>query len=431
MPGVSVVQSGDYSLQVDVGFLIDGFTLDDPVKGLLDSPDYVLDGTSTFADVTSGTIGVNVRRGRRDEGDQFSAGTMTFTLNDTLADGVFNPFDNDSPYYDSTVPGLAPMREVRLIRYDDNNLPEYLFVGNVVNYNYNFNLGQNDIVSVYCADAFFKLGNTQLAAQNPTKEMSDVRIGWLLDEIGYPSGAARDIDPDGVTELGGSGQYAIAEGTNVKQYLDQIQQAEQGRIYIDRSGVFVSEPRIGITLASSVATFSDNGTGGIRYQNLGISFQAEDVINRVTVQAGTAGSSQIADDTASQTKYFLKSLTLTGTLLDSNAQALDLANYLLAGEPEPRFTDVETTLPGIAAPADRDTVAIIDIGDVITIEKTILVGGTPTLRTEVLAVEGVEHSIDLLRGHTARFYTTPTIIAFELLLDDPVYGTLDGANVLG
>lgn len=427
MPGYSVVKSGNYSLQIDVGFLIDGFVLDDPVKGVLDNTDYVLDGSTSFAEVMNGCTNVSVRRGRRDEGDVFGAGQMTFTLNDTLADGVFNPFDNASPFYDSTVPGLAPMREVRLTRYDDNDDPELLFVGNVVNYNYNFNLGETDTVDVYCADGFFKLGNTQLAAQNASKEMSDVRINWLLDEINYPTGAARDIDPDGVTELG---SYAISEGTNVKQYLDQIQTAEQGRIYIDRAGVFVSEPRIGITLASPVATFSDNGSGGVRYQKLGISFQAEDVINQVTVQAGN-NSPQTADDLASQAKYFLKSLTLTNTLLDSNTQAADLADYLLAGEPEPRFTDVETAFAGIALAADRDTVAIIDIGDVITIEKTILVGGTPTLRTEVLAVEGVEHAIDLTRGHTARFYTSPTVIAFELLLDDPVYGRLDENNVLG
>lgn len=430
MPGYSVVKSGNYDLQIDVGFLIDGFVLDDPVKGVLDNTTYVLDGTTSFASVMDGCIGINVKRGRRDEGDQFGAGTMSFTLNDTLADGVFNPFDSDSPYYDSTVPGLAPMREVRLIRYDNANNPEYLFVGNVVNYDYNFNLGENDTVTVFCADAFYKLGNTQLAAQNPTKEMSDVRIDWLLDEISYPTGAARDIDPDNVAELGGGSQYAIPEGTNVKAYLDQIQQAEQGRIFIDRDGVFVSQPRIGVTIGSPVATFSDNGSGGVRYQKLGISFQAEDVINKATVQAGP-NTPQIAEDLPSQAKYFIKSVNLPGTLLHDSGAAATLAAYLLEPEPEPRFTDVETQFAGIALAADRDTVAIIDIGDTIEIEKTILVGGVPTLRTEVLSVEGVEHAINLLNGHTARFYTAPTTIAYELILDNATYGTLDGSNVLG
>jgi hypothetical protein len=427
MSGYSVVKSGNYDLLIDVGFLIDGFTLNDPVKGLLDGTQYVLDGTSTFASVMNGCTGINVRRGRRDEGDQFSAGTMTFTLNDTLADGVFNPFDDDSPYYDSTIPGLAPMREVQLIRYDNANNPEYLFIGNVVDYNYNFNLGETDTVNVFCADAFYKLGNTQLEGQNPTKEMSDERIEWLLDEIDYPTGAARNIDTDNVTELG---NYSISEGTNAKAYLDQIQQVEQGRIFISRDGVFVSQPRIGVTLSAPVATFTDTGSGGIPYQKLGITFQAEDVINRATVQAGT-NTPQIAEDLASQAVYFLKSLNLTNTLLHDSGQAADLAAYLLQGQPEPRFTDVETTFAGISSATDRDTVAVIEIGDTVEIEKKILIGGVPTQRTETLSIEGVEHSINLFSGHSMRFYTLPTTIAYELLLDDPVYGLLDTNNVLG
>jgi hypothetical protein len=59
----------------------------------------VLDGTTEFADVMDSVTNVMVRRGRRDVGDQFSAGTMTFTIQDV--DGIFNPFDQNSPYYDT------------------------------------------------------------------------------------------------------------------------------------------------------------------------------------------------------------------------------------------------------------------------------------------------------------------------------------------
>ena len=143
MPGTAIVQSGNYALKIDTGFLQDAFTLDDATRGVLDSTQYVLDGTTEFADVTEGAIGINVKRGRRDVGDQFSAGTMSFTLNDTYADGVFNPFDTNSPYYDTAQakPGLAPLRNVELLRYDAANNAEYLFKGYIVNYDYNFALG--------------------------------------------------------------------------------------------------------------------------------------------------------------------------------------------------------------------------------------------------------------------------------------------------
>ncbi len=77
---------------------------------------YVLDGTTEFASVMDSTTRITVKRGRRDVGDQFSAGTMSFTIQDVS--GIFNPFDENSPYWDTAEakPGLAPLREVKLLR---------------------------------------------------------------------------------------------------------------------------------------------------------------------------------------------------------------------------------------------------------------------------------------------------------------------------
>jgi len=146
MPSVAVVDSGNYDLQIATGFVVDAFTLDDPIKGVLNNTTYVLNGTTEFASVMDSTTRINVKRGRRDIGDQFSAGTMSFTIQDV--DGIFNPFDENSPYYDTaqSKPGLAPLREVKLLRYSSTNVEEYLFSGYVVNYDYNFALGGLDTV---------------------------------------------------------------------------------------------------------------------------------------------------------------------------------------------------------------------------------------------------------------------------------------------
>ena len=53
MPGTAVVQSGNYKLEIDSGFAIDGFVLDDATKGVLNNTTYVLDGTTQYADVTA------------------------------------------------------------------------------------------------------------------------------------------------------------------------------------------------------------------------------------------------------------------------------------------------------------------------------------------------------------------------------------------
>ena len=140
MPTATVPNAGTFDLEVDTGYTVDAFTLDSAIKGKLNSTEYVLNGTTNYASVTDGVLSVGINRGRRDPADQFPAGTMTFVLDDTLADGVFSPFDTASPYYDPNVnyPGLAPNRAVRLTRYDSSNNPELLFVGWVVNYDYQF-----------------------------------------------------------------------------------------------------------------------------------------------------------------------------------------------------------------------------------------------------------------------------------------------------
>lgn len=430
MAGVPIVQSGDYALRIDTGFIQDGFTLDDAVKGVLDNTQYVLDGTTDFADVTTGTIGINVKRGRRDIGDQFSAGTMSFTLNDTMADGVFNPFDQNSPYYDTaqSKPGLAPLRAVELIRYDNANNPEYLFVGYIVNYDYNFALGGTNTVTVYCADQFYLLAQTFLDEYNPSSQTSGQRITSILalPEVAYtdPTNIAT-----GTVNLGHDNSYNVPAGTNVLQYLTQINDtAEFGRLFMSRDGVLTFQQRLGPTLSGSVADFTDNGTG-VPYDTLGISFEADAVVNRAVVTA-LDNKTATATDAGSIATYFTQTTSITNSLLHEQTQIDDAAAYLLNGEPEARFTDVGVSFVSLTI-AQRDTVAIVDIGDTITIEKTFPSGiGTTELGQE-LSVEGVEHNIDLLTGHRVTFFTAPTTIVYQLILDDAIYGVLDAENALG
>ena len=425
----SIVQSGNYALLIDTGFIQDGFTLDDSTKGVLNNSQYVLDGTTEFADVTSGTTQINVKRGRRDVGDQFSAGTMSFTLNDTAANGVFNPFDTASPYYDTALskPGLAPMREVQLIRYDASNMAELLFNGYVVNYDYNFALGGTDTVTVYCADQFYLLAQTYLDEYNVTAQTSGQRITSVLalPEVDYtgPTSIAT-----GTVDLGHDSAYTVPEGTNVLQYLSQINDtAEFGRLFMSRAGVLTFQNRIGNTLSGSVVDFHDDGTN-TPYDTVGITFEADSVVNRALVTA-LNGNTATDTDAASIALYFTQTTSITNSLLHVQGQIDDAAAYLLDGEPEARYTDVGVSFVALNT-AQRDAVAVVDIGDTITIEKTFPSGvGTMQLAQE-LSVEGVEHVIDLATGHRATFFTAPTTIVYELILDDATYGII-GTNVLG
>ena len=429
MPGVAVVDSGNYDLKIATGFQVDAFVLDDAVKGVLNNTTYVLDGTTEFADVMDSVTNVMVRRGRRDVGDQFSAGTMTFTIQDV--DGIFNPFDENSPYYDTaeSKPGLAPLREVRLIRYSSTDVPESIFSGFVVNFDYNFGLGTLDTVTVYCADQFYLLAQTYLNELNVTAETSGERIETVLDlpEVDFPAGA-RDIST-GTVNLGHAAAYTVPAGTNVLQYISQINDtAEFGRLYMSRSGVLTFTSRVGTTLSAPVADFHDDGTE-YKYDGVGISFEADAVVNR-SVVTGLNGNTATADNATSIATYFIQTSSITNSLLHEQPSIDTAAAYLLNPEPEARYTSVATKFLMLTT-AQKDTLATVDIGDTITIEKTFPSGAGTTQLAQELSVEGIEHYLDFSTGHMVLYSTAPTTIVYELILDDAVYGTLDELNVLG
>jgi hypothetical protein len=422
----SVVASGDYELFIDTGFMLNAFTLDSATRGLLDGTEYVLDGVSEFAPMMEYSKSITVNRGRRDIGDQFSAGTMTFTLDDTLAGGILNPLYSSSPFIDPDGQfTLAPLRRVSFGRYNTANTFVELFVGQIVNYDYSYELGGNNIVTVYCADDFYLLAQTSMNEFNVSEELSSVRLSAVLDlpEVAYPL-ASRNI-ATGSQTLGGAAAYTIPEGTNVKAYIDQIQTAEQGRIFMARNGVLNFDARLGATLAGSVADFHDDGTN-IPYNNLSISYNADVIVNRASVQHLGATSPEVANDLASQTKYLIQTTSITDSLLHNDSAAADLADYLLVGEPAALFTGVQTDFLMLTN-AQRDTLATVDIGDTITITNTINSGEV----AQESSVEGVEHRVDFVTGHRVTYFTSSTLIVYELILDDPIYGTLDSTNALG
>jgi hypothetical protein len=362
----TIVQSGEYDLLIDTGFDYLSFRLDDPDRGVLDQN--VLGPSTSYASVIDGATAISVFRGRRDIGDQgILAGTMSFELLDTT--GIFNPFDDQGPYFDpdNEEAGLAPLRRVILSREN-----EVLFKGFITSYSYSFELGNLDRVSVNCADEFYILAQTYLSEWNVTEQLSSDRVTDLLDlpEVDFPA-LQRNISTGTVT-LGGTGAYTVDEGTSVADYAAQIQQAEQGRIFIDRNGNFTFQPRIGNTLSAPVIDFHDNGDAGTAgYDQLGIAFDADQVVNRATVQILHSPSTpQVAEDLASQAKYLIQTTAISGSLLHDNASALELAEYLLVPNPEPRFTNVSVGFVSLSE-AQRDLAAVVDIGDTITIQKTI------------------------------------------------------------
>jgi hypothetical protein len=424
----AVIDSGTYKLEIDTGWDSSSFRLDDPIKGVLNNTTYLLGPGSDFADVTTGVLELRIFRGRRDIGDQFTAGTMSFTLNDQIAYGAFNPFNTDASTYDpaNNQPGIAPMRRVRFYRYDSTNTAESLFQGYIVSYDYNFSLDGNDTVAVGCIDLQYTLSQTILDAWNVTEQLSSARVVEMLarSEVDAFQGLGQQSIETGVATLGGSSPFNVPQGTNVNGYLTNIMDAEQGRAFVDRSGIFTFQKRISTTLAGAVVDFGDNDPAHTPYDQVTINFGADKVINRASVTHLGSTSTQTAEDLASQAQYLIQATSYNDSLVHDNAAALALAEYLIKPQPTPVLTSVSAPFQMLSN-AERDTVAIVDIGETISIEKTIQTGVSSTsVIAQESFVEGVEHVITYASPHRVTFYTTPTTVYQLFILDSSTLDTI-------
>ena len=334
----TLVTGGSYTLEIGAGFDDDAFILD---ESLLNGVD-VLDGDGEeFYDITDKVTNIRISRGRKQPIDAFGAGTMIVSMQQQQNDRTLDPFNTSSIYFNTSQdqPGLGPLRPIRLSREG-----EYLFVGKVTGYQQQYVLGGLTQYVVSAADDIYTLAQATLPSTATSVQTSAARLSTVLALVPYTGTTSITASPTATL-----GAFTIDEGANVNQYVNRINQAEQGRIFIDRDGVLVMQPRIGTTLAAPTVTFNDTGTA-TAYDGVGVEYDQQLVINTATVQIESGGTPQTATDAASIAEYFVQAVSITDSLLSSDAQAATLADYLLVGTPTPRFTSISTTFSSLTTP---------------------------------------------------------------------------------
>jgi hypothetical protein len=416
----TVLASGEQiTVLAEVGFITNEFTLDDAEAGVLDNTQYVLDGNLEGVDITEYCQEVSISRGRQDQFAQFNAGQCSITLLNN--DRRFDPINTDSPYYDVAAgrSGVVPRRKVTI-----TSGVNHLFTGRITDIDvvYNFQLSE---VVITAADDFVLLANTVVEADvTPSVELSGARVDFLLDlpEIDYPL-ATRNISA-GLATLGA---FQIDANTNALTYLQSIATSEQGACFVAANGDLTFTDRLDASFATIAAQFSDAGVD-IPYTALQVIYGQEFLFNRIqaTIQGGTV---QVANNATSQTEFGITTLALPDLLLQSDSEALTLANYLVAlyANPQYRFDDLGLVTSAMSAP-NRDAVNALELQDVVEVTRTYATG-SPASVTELYAVERLTHLITA-GEHRVTVGLFNTEILFQLVLDDAVFGSLDGTNAL-
>ena len=389
--------------QTTVGFG-EPFQLDNATFGLLDTGTL---GGLAFADLTNIVEFVSITRGRNRDLDQFNAGTATVTFDN--ATRVLDPLNDASPYY----PFVLPRAPIQILA---NGVP--IYSGLVVDWNLDYDISNQDKMYANCSDVFTVLANQAMEAFTPSEQLSSARVSAVLNRPEIQYQGARDIGTGSST----LGAFAVAENTNVLNYLQLVTKSEQGYIYIAANGTLTYKGRSEVLNPVANAEFKADGTG-INYQTLINGFGDELLYNDIVTES-PAGGPFNATDADSQTLYQSQQYTATD-LLNSTASEVEALGQYLLGEyrnPVLRFTGVTTQLAALST-IQQNVVLALDLTDIATVEKT-YVTGTPTSATQTLIVSGVQHTITP-QNHVVGFTFESTDGNQYLTLDDPIFGTLD------
>ena len=401
--------------------------LDSAIQGILGT-NILGDAPQDVVDISAQVQRVSTRRGRNRILANFEAGTATVTINDPNSD--FSPTNTSSPYYGK----LLPLRKIRIYAELDLGAPSgivpiNIFSGYITSYDTTFAQGVYDTSTVIlqCVDGFRLLNNVSTDIPPvpgcTAGQLSGARINSLLDWADWP-GSLRTI------QVGNSTMQVDPGGNrSVLQAIQTIEQSEFGAFFINRAGQATFFDRDGLAELSDQPprVYSDDGSG-YSYNFVDLAYDDQLVLNDVTVVRyapdGTipAPVPQIVINQDSIDEYFYKSGQRTGLLIETDAEALNIAQMLVASraEAEQRIDSMLVSLQG-----ETDLNKILDTLSMeiyrnIRITKT-MPGGSQVVRT--LFCQGVNQDITPNSWNVTVFTAEPIIDAF--ILDSSTNGILD------
>jgi hypothetical protein len=394
---------------VQIGFDLVGananlLTLDNPVKGKLNTPAYPLGG-QIFYDVTDKVKSIATRRGKNRQLDEFDGGLANVVFDNN--DRTFDPEYVNSPYYGQIIPKRA-------IRIFSGGQPR--FQGVIDDWNLAYDPGGFSEASAASSDAFTLFNTQTLPAGTATAQKAGERVNAILNlpDVNW-STQDRTIET-GQTTLGAD---VYVEDTNVLEYLRTVARSEPGNLFIGKNGNVVFTDRNHAPTAGEVV-LADDGTG-IPYQGMKVVYGSELLYNEIVIGSDLAGT-VVAQDTASIAQYGVLNLTQTGLLMSDPTYVQNLAIYYASkySQPEYRFESVDIVIDELSD-AQQQAILGLEISDFVTIKFTPN-GITPAIEkiAEVIRIDD-----DITPESHVVSLGFATLDYFLLVLDDPEFGKLD------
>jgi len=358
----------------------DFFTLDDPVNGQLDYSPYGL--AEDVTDVTADVRSITFRRGRSSETQNVDAGNANVVL-----DNRFRRYDplvsaSISPYAPSIIPRKALYIEL---------LGKRIFSGQIEDWDLQYSKDGDSISIAKTSDPFTLLTQQVLASGAGSTGLTGQVILESASAAGW-SPARFDVDA-GTSTIG---VHDIEQDTNLLSYLQLINNAETGLLFIGKQGALTFRDRTSSLIRTS-NVFADDGSG-IPFSNIQIEYGTEFLYTRVEVE--WTGGLVVAEDLTASENYGLTTLKLQ-TLLGTLEDAEDFAAFLVERyrNPTVRIKGLQVEINSITR-LQQDAIVDLDLGSIVYVKFTPNGIGDPLFRE--VAIDGIEHSITP-SGHSVKF----------------------------
>ena len=402
----------DFSNGATFGY---SFIIGDPAYGIL-GQNVLADQASYVVDVSNQVNRIQTKGGYNLLQQTFNATEATFRIIDP--NGDFNPQNTSSPYFGK----LVPLRKIRFAgQYAGTDY--YQFSGYITSYNYSYPKDQEiGYVDITAVDGFRLLNLVGISTVSGASagQTTGQRINAILNEVSFPN-TMRNIET-------GSSTVQADPGT-VRTALAAIQNcefSEQGAFYFDGEGQAVFKSRLTVeeSISGDLTTFANDGTG-IGYFNINPAFDDKLIINQASVTR-VGGTTQFAQNADSVTKYFPHSINYDNVIVETDAEALNIASTYVATRAETQLRidaiTLDLTTPDYAA----GILAALDI-DYFSNVRIKNVGQDGTVIDKTLQVVGVAHDVTPNSWKTTFTTSEPIVEAF--IIGDASHGII-GINVM-
>jgi hypothetical protein len=373
----NIAVSFDFSSGATFGY---PFTIGDDKYGIIGVSQ--LAGSTVpvpIVDLTPNVRNITITRGRNILSDTYIAGDAVVRVLDP--DGAWNPQNTSSPYY----PYLVPLRKLR-ISATTATKDAFLFSGYTTEYRYTFPQGQEvGYVDIYCSDAFklFNLAQVETVTGASSTQSTGTRIGKILDQINFPSN---------MRTLATGESLCQADPATLRTALNAVKNcefSEQGAFYIDGSGTAVFKSRNQVVSSISGTPIEFNQTSGIPYKQLVYAFDDKLVINQASITR-VGGTAQFAQNATSVERYFPHQYSATDLVIDTDANALNIARTFVTTRAETTIRVDAITVDLLDPDVPTDTMIALDYFQNLRITN---VGEAGSTIVKTLQVQGLSWRI--------------------------------------